>query len=76
MSAALAQTEADAQRLRQLGTPVQAVLGNLKFDAQPHPGQLAWAKAQRPTQASLYPGACLPVLMFALAARLGRARPI
>ncbi len=65
LSAALAQTDADAQRLRQLGTPVQAVLGNLKFDAQPHPGQLALAKAQRHTQASLYPGACLPVLMFA-----------
>ena len=59
LSAALAQTEADAQRLRQLGTPVQAVLGNLKFDAQPHPGQLALAQAQRHTQASL------PVLMFA-----------
>lgn len=59
LSAALAQTDADAQRLRQLGTPVHAVLGNLKFDAQPHPGQLALAQAQRHTQASL------PVLMFA-----------
>lgn len=59
LSAALAQTDADAQRLRQLGTPVQAVLGNLKFDAQPHPGQLALAQAQR------HPQAGLPVLMFA-----------
>ena len=30
----LAQTQADASRLRALGAPVQEVLGNLKFDAQ------------------------------------------
>ncbi|MEI7785518.1 MAG: 3-deoxy-D-manno-octulosonic acid transferase [Betaproteobacteria bacterium] len=35
LSAVLAQTEGDAQRLRTLGAPVQAVLGNLKFDATP-----------------------------------------
>lgn len=31
----LAQSDEDAQRLRALGAPVQAVLGNLKFDVQP-----------------------------------------
>jgi 3-deoxy-D-manno-octulosonic-acid transferase len=35
LAAAWAQTEADAQRLRLLGAPVQRVLGNLKFDARP-----------------------------------------
>ena len=43
LSAVLAQTEDDAQRLRQLGAPVKAVLGNLKFDAQPNAQQLAQA---------------------------------
>ncbi|MDD0809842.1 3-deoxy-D-manno-octulosonic acid transferase [Curvibacter sp. RS43] len=44
-----AQTEADAQRLRQLGAPVQAVLGNVKFDARPDPTQhsLGQSLAQR-----------------------------
>lgn len=69
LSAALAQTEADAQRLRQLGAPVQAVLGNLKFDAQPHAGQLALAKVQLQSravkQAGQQAGPGLPVLMFA-----------
>lgn len=49
----LAQTQADADRLRQLGAPVQAVMGNLKYDVQPDPAQQAlgqqWrAAAQRP----------------------------
>lgn len=35
LAAAWAQTDADAQRLRLLGAPVQGVLGNLKFDARP-----------------------------------------
>lgn len=35
LHAVWAQTEEDAQRLRSLGAPVQAVLGNLKFDVQP-----------------------------------------
>lgn len=65
LSAALAQTEADAQRLRQLGAPVQAVLGNLKFDAQPHTAQLALVRVQLDKQASLQAGPGLPVLMFA-----------
>ena len=45
LSAVWAQGEDDARRLRQLGAPVQAVLGNLKFDAEPDAGQLAQAKA-------------------------------
>ena len=56
LSAALAQSEADAQRLRQLGTRVEAVLGNLKFDAQPNEELLALARAQQLQR---------PVLMFA-----------
>ena len=48
-----AQTPADAQRLQRLGAPVQGVLGNLKFDAQPDAALLAqallWKKRlQRP----------------------------
>ncbi len=35
LAAVWAQTEADAQRLMQLGTTVTAVVGNLKFDATP-----------------------------------------
>lgn len=58
LAEALAQTEADAQRLRQLGARCQAVLGNLKFDAQPHAGQIALAHSLRARMAQ-------PVLMFA-----------
>ena len=43
LSAVLAQTEADAQRLRTLGAQVNGVLGNLKFDAKPDASQLAQA---------------------------------
>ncbi|WP_408597913.1 3-deoxy-D-manno-octulosonic acid transferase [Limnohabitans sp.] len=52
LTAVWAQTEADAQRLRTLGARVQGVLGNLKFDAQPNPQQLAQALvwAQRLTR--------------------------
>ncbi len=39
LSLVLAQSQADAQRLRALGAPVQAVLGNLKFDADPDRAQ-------------------------------------
>ena len=35
LHAVWAQTDEDAQRLRSLGAPVQAVLGNLKFDVEP-----------------------------------------
>ncbi len=47
LTAVWAQTEADALRLRQLGAPVQGVLGNLKFDATPNPAQLAQGRAWR-----------------------------
>ncbi len=53
LTAAYAQTEADAARLRAAGAPVAAVFGNLKFDATPDAVQLqrgrAWrAQAGRP----------------------------
>ena len=53
LTSALAQTEADAQRLRQLGAPVTAVMGNLKYDIQIDASQAAlgqqWrVSAQRP----------------------------
>jgi len=47
LAAVWAQTEADAQRLRAAGATVSAVLGNLKFDAQPDEGQLARGRAWR-----------------------------
>ena len=47
LQAVWAQTEADAQRLRTLGANVRVVTGNLKFDAQPDPGQVAQGRAWR-----------------------------
>ncbi|MDP3522000.1 MAG: 3-deoxy-D-manno-octulosonic acid transferase [Hydrogenophaga sp.] len=47
LHAVYAQTDADAQRLRQLGAPVAGVFGNLKFDATPHAAQLALARVWR-----------------------------
>ncbi len=44
LSAVLAQTQADADRLKALGAKVDGVLGNLKFDAKPDATQLALAK--------------------------------
>jgi 3-deoxy-D-manno-octulosonic-acid transferase len=44
LSGVLAQTQADAERLQTLGAEVDAVLGNLKFDAKPDATQLALAK--------------------------------
>ena len=43
LSSVLAQTEADAERLRALGAKVDGVLGNVKFDAKPDAMQLAQA---------------------------------
>ena len=60
LRAAWAQSEADAQRLRQLGTPVRGVMGNFKFDMRPHPEQLAQGRTWRAASAR-------PVLMFASA---------
>ena len=49
LSSVLPQTEADAQRLRQLGAPVKAVMGNLKYDVSVNPDQqalgLRWRQA-------------------------------
>jgi 3-deoxy-D-manno-octulosonic-acid transferase len=47
LAAVWAQTEIGAQRFRQLGAPVQAVFGNLKFDAMPDAAQIAQGKAWR-----------------------------
>lgn len=47
LSAVLAQTQADAERLQTLGAKVDAVLGNLKFDAKPDAAQLALAQTWR-----------------------------
>jgi 3-deoxy-D-manno-octulosonic-acid transferase len=58
LSAVYAQTEADAQRLRALGAPVQGVFGNLKFDATPDAAQLLQGRGWRALQQR-------PVLMFA-----------
>ncbi len=41
LACALAQTEADAQRLRESGARVVSVCGNLKYDLTPPAGQLA-----------------------------------
>ncbi len=58
LAAVWAQTEDDAQRLTEAGARVSAVMGNLKFDAEPAPALLAAGRAWR---------ACCggPVLMFA-----------
>ncbi len=45
LHAALAQTQADAQRLQRLGAPAAPVLGNLKFDARPDAAQQALGQA-------------------------------
>jgi 3-deoxy-D-manno-octulosonic-acid transferase len=58
LHAAWAQSEADAQRLRQLGAPVRGVMGNLKFDLTPDPQLLARGQAWRGQTGK-------PVLMFA-----------
>lgn len=47
LAAVWAQSPADAERLQQLGAPVQGVFGNLKFDAAPDTAQLAQGRAWR-----------------------------
>ena len=47
LAAVLAQTEADAQRLRQAGARVVSVVGNLKYDLAPDATQLARGRAWR-----------------------------
>lgn len=50
LDAVLAQTTADAERFSQTGALVQGVFGNLKFDVEPNPAQLA--QGQRWKQAA------------------------
>ncbi len=47
LAAVWAQSQADADRLRLLGAPVQGIFGNLKFDATPDPALLAQGHALR-----------------------------
>lgn len=47
LSLTLAQTEADAQRLRRMGARPVEVMGNVKFDMTPPPGLLARGRAWR-----------------------------
>ncbi|MFN4118241.1 3-deoxy-D-manno-octulosonic acid transferase [Acidovorax sp.] len=47
LTAAWAQTEDDAERLRTIGAPVRGVFGNLKFDVVPDPAQLALGRSWR-----------------------------
>ena len=58
LTAVWAQTEADADRLRQLGARVQGVFGNLKFDATPDADKRATGRAWRQ-------GLAVPVAVFA-----------
>ena len=53
-----AQTDDDGRRLRVLGAPVEAALGNLKFDTTPDARQ--WARGQ-----AMRPGSGKPVVLFA-----------
>ena len=53
-----AQTQADADRLAQLGAPVRGVMGNFKFDASPNAAQLQQGRAWREAVAR-------PVVVFA-----------
>jgi 3-deoxy-D-manno-octulosonic-acid transferase len=58
LRAVWAQSEADAQRLRQMGAPVRGVMGNFKFDLNPDAQQLAKGQLWRHQVGN-------PVLMFA-----------
>ena len=58
LHAVWAQSQADANRLRQLGAPVQGVFGNFKFDATPDADQVKRGRAWRQALDK-------PVLVFA-----------
>ncbi|MBI3367716.1 MAG: 3-deoxy-D-manno-octulosonic acid transferase [Burkholderiales bacterium] len=47
LALAMAQTEADARRLRAAGAPQVQVMGNLKFDMAPSPEQIVQGRAWR-----------------------------
>jgi 3-deoxy-D-manno-octulosonic-acid transferase len=59
LTAVWAQTQADADRLQQLGATVQGVLGNLKFDATPDAQQIKTGQHWRA-------GGARPVVMLAV----------
>ena len=63
LAAVYAQTEADAERLRQIGAPVRGVFGNLKFDARPDPVLLARGRHWREEWQAQSPGRS--VVLFA-----------
>ena len=46
LTAVWAQSQADAERLQDLGAPVRGVFGNLKFDVVPEPAQIQMGQAQ------------------------------
>ena len=60
LAAVWAQSEDDAQRLRQLGAKVRGVFGNFKFDTQPNATQLQHGQVLRRSSEK-------PVLLFASA---------
>ncbi|QTN25924.1 3-deoxy-D-manno-octulosonic acid transferase [Rhizobacter sp. AJA081-3] len=68
LSLALAQSEADAQRLRSAGAPEVRVCGNLKYDLAPDATLLARGQAWRAALAR-------PVLLFAVS-REGEEAPL
>lgn len=58
LTAVWAQTDADAERLREVGATVRGVFGNLKFDVVPDAHQMAQGRAWRDASAR-------PVVLFA-----------
>jgi 3-deoxy-D-manno-octulosonic-acid transferase len=64
----LAQTEADAERLRQAGAPRVEVCGNLKFDMAPPPALLARGQAWR--------AAAARPMVLAMSTREGEEAPL
>ena len=47
LTAVWAQSQADAERLQDLGAPVRGVFGNLKFDVVPEPAQIEMGQRWR-----------------------------
>jgi 3-deoxy-D-manno-octulosonic-acid transferase len=72
LSAVLAQTEDDAQRLRAFGAPSVQVCGNLKFDVVPAPILLAQGRAWRDPS----PGQAARPVVLAASTREGEEGPL
>lgn len=68
LSAVLAQTEADAQRLRRMGSSQVQVCGNVKFDMTPSPQLLALGQSWR--------GASARPIVLAASTREGEESPL